>query len=76
MIVKVSPIIQKYKFFRLSSDSLSSEIVRNPKNAVTIDAIPARNVNIKIDTAPAMTLISPYFLVNLLIFLSPSNPNA
>jgi len=65
MIVKTSPIIQKYKFFRLSPDSLSSEIARNPKNAVTIDAIPATNVNIKIDIAPAIILINPYLLVNV-----------
>ena len=64
MIVKTSPIIQKYKFFRLSPDSLSSEIARNSKNAVTIDAIPATNVNIKIDIAPAIILINPYLLVN------------
>lgn len=76
MIVKTSPIIQKYKFFLLTSDSSLPEIALNPRNAVTIDAIPTINVNMKMEIAPVIILINPYFLVNLLIFLSPSSPNA
>lgn len=64
MIVKISPIMQKYKFLRLSSEVLSLGMARNPRKAVTMETIPAKKVNMNIEIAPATILINPYLLVN------------